>query len=95
AATIISSDAVWNRADDRKCPASATTWSIYCAVEKATIEVTGGFHHRRPAGELVRLVVEERTNGKAYAHRMMGYNNDRATTLSDVRSLFAEAIRRI
>lgn len=92
---IISSDSAWNRADNRKCPASAIKWSIYCAVEQAQIEVAGGFHHRRPAGELVREIVDERTKTRNYSHRMMDYNNDPTTTLADVRSLFAEAIARI
>jgi hypothetical protein len=95
AATILTSDAVWNRADNRKCPATATTWSIYCAVERASIELAGGFHHRRPAQELVRQIVDERTKGKSYNHRMMDYNNDPSTHLSDVQSLLAEAVRRI
>ncbi|MFI5232777.1 MAG: hypothetical protein ACHQSE_09725 [Gemmatimonadales bacterium] len=95
ASRIISSDSVWNRADNRKCPAGAHSWSIYCAVEQAQIEVAGGFHHRRPAGELVRVVVEERTAAKKYHHRMMDYNNDPTTTLADVRAVFAEAIARI
>jgi hypothetical protein len=95
AALVISSDSVWNRADNRKCPADAKTWSIYCAVERATIEVTGGFHHRRPAMELVREIVEARSKGKSYQHRAMGYNNDPSTTLADVRSVFDEAIARI
>jgi hypothetical protein len=95
AATIITADSVWNRADNRKCPASATKWSIYCAVERAEVEVTGGFHHRRPAMELVRTIVDERTATKTYQHRLMDYNNDRTTRLDDVRSLFREAIARI
>jgi hypothetical protein len=95
AAKILSSDAVWNRADNRECPATATTWSIYCAVEKAEIEVTGGFHHRRPAGELVREIVDERAKNRNYRHRMMDYNNDPTTTIADVRSLFGEAVGRI
>ena len=95
AAKIIASDSVWNRADNRKCPAAATTWSIYCAIEKAEIEVTGGFHHRRPAGELVREIVDERAKNRNYNHRMMDYNNDPTTKLADVRSLFAEALARI
>jgi hypothetical protein len=92
---IISSEAVWNRADDRKCPANARTWSIYCAVELAMIEVTGGFDHRRPAGQLVRQIVDERSADRNYSHRMMDYNNDSRTVIADVRSLFAEAIARI
>lgn len=92
AAAILSTEAVWNRADNRKCPANASTWSIYCAMEKATIEVTGGFHHRRPALETVREIVEKRTAGRNYHHRLMDYNNDRSTTLADVQSLFKEAL---
>ncbi|HXT18350.1 MAG TPA: hypothetical protein VN706_22150 [Gemmatimonadaceae bacterium] len=92
---ILSSDSVWNRADDRTCPAHATKWSIYCAVEQAEIDVAGGYHHRRPAGELVREIVDERTKSRNYHHRMMDYNNDPTTTLADVQSLFAEAIARI
>ena len=92
---ILVSDAVWNRADNRKCPATATNWSIYCALERAAIEVTGGFHHRRPALELVRVIVEERTKGRNYDHRLMDYNNDSSTKLADVRSLFSEALARV
>ncbi|HEY3932983.1 MAG TPA: hypothetical protein VGL65_00025 [Gemmatimonadales bacterium] len=95
AATIITSDSVWNRADNRKCPVTAKRWSIYCAVEQAEIEVAGGFHHRRPAMELVREIVDERTAAKTYQHRLMGYNNDPSTTLADVKSLFQAALSRI
>ncbi len=92
AAAILSSDSVWNRADTRVCPTTATTWSIYCAMQRATVEVTGAFHHRRPALEVVRLIVEKRAAGRPYHHRLMDYNNDPSTHLDDVRSLFAEAL---
>jgi hypothetical protein len=95
AAQILSSDRVWNRADDRHCPGDATKWSIYCAMEKATVEVTGAFHHRRPALQVVRAIVDQRTTGRPYDHRLMDYNNDPTTHLGDVQSLFAEAIERI
>jgi hypothetical protein len=95
AATILSTEEAWNRADNRKCPASATTWSIYCATEKAVIDVTGGFHHRRPALEAVREIVDERTATRNYHHRLMDYNNDPATRLSDVQNLFKEALTRM
>lgn len=93
AARILSSKAVWNRAGDRKCPADATSWSIYCAMKKATIEVTGGFHHRRPALQVVRQIAEDRHGKPPYEHRLMGYNNDKTTTFADVQSLFREALK--
>ena len=95
AADILSSTEAWNRADNRKCPADATTWSIYCAMEKATIAVTGGFHHRRPALEAVRQIVDERSTGRNYHHRLMDYNNDPTTRLGDVQSLFHDALTRM
>ena len=88
---LLTSDAVWNRHDDRRCPEPATTWSIYCALVHATIVTTCGAHHRRPALEVVRELIESRTAGRNYAHRLMDYNNDSTTTLADVRSLFREA----
>lgn len=95
AAAMLSSDAVWNRHDDRRCPDGAPTKSIYCAMIAATTELTGGFHHRRLAMEAVRQIVDERAAGRGYDHRLMDYNNDPTTTLADVQSLFAEALRRM
>ena len=95
ASHILSRVSAWNQADDRKCPEDAKTWSIYCAMEKATIEVAGAFHHRRPALEIVRQIVDERTRDRPYEHRLMDYNNDPSTKLADVQSLFSEALRRI
>jgi hypothetical protein len=92
---LLSSDAVWNRSDNRKCDPAAKTWSIYCALEHATREVTGGFHHRRPALEIVRVIIEERTKDRDYSHRLMDYNNDTTTHLDDVRTLFDAALKRM
>ena len=66
----------------------------YCAMEHATIEATCGAHHRRPAMELVREIVESRTAQRHYEHRLMDYNNDTTTTLADVHGLFREALSR-
>ena len=95
ATALLASESVWNRADNRECPSGATTWSIYCALERATVEVTGAFHHRRPALELVRQIVEHRAKDRNYEHLLMDYNNDPSTRLADVRSLFAEALSRM
>jgi hypothetical protein len=94
ASAILSNETSWNRADTRVCAPTDNKWSIYCATQRATQEVTGGFHHRRPALELIRKIVDERSIGRNYHHRLMDYNNDPSTTLKDVQSLFAEALAR-
>ena len=95
AAKLIASEAVWDRSDDRKCSPEDKTFSIYCALERATVDATGGSHHRRPALAVVRTIVDKRSAGRNYAHRLMDYNNDSTTKLSDVHSLFSEALAQL
>lgn len=86
---ILDSPAKWNRADTRVCPATAKTFSLYCALEKATEEVTGDFKHRGAAMQEARFVIDDiAPNAKSYHHRLMGYNNDPATTFTDVQKFF-------
>ena len=85
---ILSSPAQWNRADTRMCPADAKTFSMYCAIEKATDEVSGNFEHRGAAMQQARFVIDEITRNRDYQHRLMDYNNDPTTTFADVQKVF-------
>jgi hypothetical protein len=88
---ILVSENVWNREDNRKCSKEATIWSIYCALRLASVEVSGGSHHRRPALQVVRKIVLGRAKNRGYRHSLMDYNNDESTHIEDVHSLFKEA----
>jgi hypothetical protein len=93
---ILSSEAKWNRADTRKCPKEATTFSLYCALEKATEEVNGNFQHRGAAMQETRFVIDEiAPNRKNYEHRLMGYNNDPTTTFADIQKVLRLVEERI
>ena len=86
---ILSSPGKWNRSDNRICPTDATTFSLYCALEMATKEITGQFEHRGAAMQEARFVIDDiAPNRKNYHHRLMDYNNDPATTFADVRRFF-------
>src|SRR5258708_39800900 len=68
ARTILDSPAKWNRADDRNCPEGAKTYSLYCAMEKATIELSGKAEHRGAALQEVRFVIDEIAANRDYEH---------------------------
>jgi len=86
---ILDSPSRWNRADTRVCPPEAKTYSVYCALEKATLDVTGDFKHRGAAMQEARFVIDDiAPNRKSYNHRLMGYNNDPTTTFADVQKVF-------
>jgi hypothetical protein len=100
AAEILATEAVWDRADDRDCAPDAKTWSMYCALRRASLEVTGGFHNRRPCLQILRQVLyervaEERKNGRKYPHIVMDYNNDAKIRLADIQTALTDAAARI
>jgi hypothetical protein len=93
---ILDSPSKWNRADNRVCPADAKAFSLYCALEKATSEVSGTFEHRGAAMEEARFVIDDiAPNRKSYHHRLMDYNNDPTTTFADVQTFFRKLQDRI
>lgn len=83
----------WDRQDDRQCSPHKPLLSLYCALIKASRMQSTGVHHRRPAMEIVRALVEIRSAGRNYEHRLRDYNNDPRTTLPDIRKLLDEAIK--
>lgn len=95
---LLDSPAAWNRADNRICPATANTYSLYCALERATEEVSGHLQHRGAAMQEARIVIEDvAPNWKQYHHRLMDYNNDPRTTFADIHRvlrLLEERIKR-
>jgi hypothetical protein len=92
---ILSNASKWNRKDNRECRAEATTWSIYCALHDASLEVLGRYEHRRVALQEVRFAIEEVTNGRRFQHRLMDFNNLPSTTLADIHEVLAIARRRV
>jgi hypothetical protein len=91
AGEILAHEDAWNRKDNRKCPQGAVKWSIYCAMLKASVDVSGASHHRRPALQIVRETIKERSKSRRYKHSLMDYNNDKRTQIEDVHSVFSEA----
>jgi hypothetical protein len=86
---ILDTPSKWNRADTRNCPAAARTFSLYCALERATDEVSGNFKHRGAAMQEARFVIDDvAPNAKSYEHRLMGYNNDPTTSFADIQRFF-------
>ncbi len=93
---ILDSPSKWNRSDDRKCPKTQRTYSLYCALEKATEQTSDNFEHRGAAMQEARFVIDDvLAVGNHYNHRLMDYNNDPKTTFADVQKFFSLLEERI
>ncbi|HEY7186369.1 MAG TPA: hypothetical protein VH436_07465 [Vicinamibacterales bacterium] len=97
AAQLLKDESVWNRADDRACADDEATGrrSLFCALQKACIDVLGSYDHRRVALQEVRFAVEDATRGRDFEHRLRDFNNLSTTRLVDVKAVLRVALDRV
>jgi hypothetical protein len=97
AGSILSDSLKWNKQDDRECTDDITTgnYSLYCALYKASIDVTGEYVHRRAAMQIVRFTLEKYENGRVKNHRLMDWNNHPDTTFKEVKKVLQESIEAV
>jgi len=87
----------WDRSDTRVChvkacnlgcPTLAQTFSLYCALKRATEEVNRRFEHRGRVMQEARFVIDEiAVNRKDFEHRLEGYNNSPERTFDDIQKV--------
>ena len=95
ASEILSSPSVWNRHDTRECHPDDKTWSLFCALEKASREVLKEYRHREVALQEVRFAIEDVTDGRDFEHRLRDYNNLPSTEFADVKRVLTIATHRV
>jgi hypothetical protein len=94
---LLKDESVWNRKDDRECDDDEATGkrSLFCALQKACIDVLGAYDHRRVALQEVRFAVEDATRGQDFEHRLRDFNNLPTTRLADVKRILRVATDRV
>jgi CubicO group peptidase (beta-lactamase class C family) len=94
---LLRDESVWNRKDDRECDDDEATGkrSLFCALQKACVDVLGTYDHRRVALQEVRFAVEDATRGQDFEHRLRDFNNLPTTQLSDVKRVLRVAMDRV
>ena len=97
AEALLENGSMWNRNDDRVCDDDEATErrSLFCALQKACIDVLGTYDHRRLALQEVRFAVEDATRGRDFAHRLMDFNNLPETRLADIKGVLPVATERV
>ncbi len=95
ATQILSGENKWDQHDTRVCPSKQKTYSLYCALYHASLDVHSKFDHRAAALEETRRTVEQFTQNKTYEHRLMNYNNDTSTTFADIKKVLATTEARL
>jgi hypothetical protein len=89
---ILDSPSKWNHSDTGQCAADATTFSLFCALQKASTEVTGSFDNRGAAVQEVRFSIDDFVgDAKHYNSRLTEFNNDSSTTFENIQGVLQSA----
>ena len=91
--SILSDSSKWNKQDDRECADDIANgkYSLFCALYKASIDVTGVYVHRRAAMQVVRFIVEKYDDRGIKDHRLMDWNNSPKTTFAELKKVLKES----
>lgn len=94
---ILQDSLVWNKNDDRECEDDIEngSYSLFCALFKASMDITGEYEHRRAGMQQVRFTLEKYEDGRVTAHRLMDWNNHPKTTFREVKIVLEEAIEEV
>ncbi len=74
----------WDKQDDRHCTSPSEKLSLYCALKKASLDVSGDFHHESAVMEAVRDSIIKLQPTQKYQHLLMDYNNSKLVSLKQV-----------
>ncbi len=89
----LSFDDTWNKQDDRECEDdfSKGSYSLYCALHKSQLEITGKYKHRGLVMKTIRKVIKSKVY-RRYPHIIRDYNNLESTSLEDIKKVIKEAM---
>lgn len=80
---ILSLEESWQHDSSQVCN-SNKKYTLYCALQKGSIEALGTFNHRRSALQHVRFAIDDYYRNRWEVHRLADFNNHRLTTFKDI-----------
>lgn len=88
---ILWDEGVWDRSASKRCRPGAKTWTLFCAMRDATVEVTGEFHPKQPAVVILENVIQEVFREMAFDDPIVDYNTYEDAILVEMHRLLGQA----
>ena len=84
---LLDAPSKWDHNPTQTCPAGAKTFSLYCALVTAITEINGVYNDDEAVIREARKLVNESPNARNYKARLVDFNNDPATTWTELQKL--------
>lgn len=91
---FLSETSKWSKVEETQCDLEAEALTLFCALQKASFDVSDDFLLRRPALEEVRYAIDELSE-TSLDRRLIDFNNLETTDLSDIYKVIDMALVRI
>jgi hypothetical protein len=90
---LLADEQAWHQHDDRDCEDDIQnqTYSLFCALRIASIEIDGYYNHRNAVMQKIRHLINERHPGRRWAHRLRDFNNIPETTHDTIMEMLDDA----
>lgn len=88
---LLSSERRWSRSRVLHCEQTEKL-DLYCALERASLEVMGKYMHRQPALQEVRFAIDDHYRERWTKHRLVDFNDNMDTKFEDIKTVLARAI---
>ena len=77
AKSLLGNEKSWHKQDDRDCEDDNEKhcYSLFCALQRASIEVEGAYNHRNAIMQKIRHTIVEIFPEKVWEHRLKDFNN--------------------
>jgi hypothetical protein len=91
---LLSDEDGWSKDSETDCYIQEKN-SLFCALEKASIEVNGQYIHRKAALQEVRFAIDDYYPSYWRQHRLADFNSNPQTRFSDIKRVIAVAINNV
>jgi hypothetical protein len=74
---LLKGESLWHKNDDRDCTddIQEQRYSLFCALQSASIEVEGEYNHRNAIMQKIRHTIVTIYPDKVWEHRLRDFNN--------------------
>ena len=74
---LLKGEKSWHKNDDRDCEDDIEngSYSLFCALKSASIEMEGGYNHRNAIMQKIRHTIVQMYPDKEWEHRLKDFNN--------------------
>lgn len=91
ASELLPNESAWRRGHASDCSKSKSL-DLYCALEKASVDVMGEYVHRQPALQEVRFAIDDNYKDRWQEHRLIDFNSHSDTSFADIKYVLNFAI---